>query len=132
VATTTTLMNTAWTRVLLGLLAGGLIWVAGCASQKIDWGSRVGTYSFDDAIREYGPPDKSAKLTDGSTVADWLTARGMQTATTYGAGGYGYRRHGYGWAGPTMVVVDPPSPDRFLRLTFDPEGKLASWQKVVR
>jgi len=119
---------------LLTLLLGGLLFAfAGCSSNKIDWNSRVGSYSYDDAIRELGPPDKSAKLTDGSTVADWLTGRGMQSATMYGGPGYGrYGRHGYGWAGPGYVVVDPPSPDRFLRLTFDPQGKLASWQKVYK
>ena len=120
--------------LLLGCLLGSVLLVfAGCASSKIDWNSRIGSYSYDDAIRELGPPDKSAKLTDGSTVADWLTGRGMQTATMYGPP-YGgrYGRHGYGWAGPGYVVVDPPSPDRFVRLTFDPQGMLASWQKVYQ
>ncbi|MCC6233407.1 MAG: hypothetical protein IT580_12230 [Verrucomicrobiales bacterium] len=112
----------------IGLLAGVVL---GCASSRIDWNTRVGTYSYDDAVREYGPPDKSAQLTDGSTVADWMTARGgMQTATAYGSAWSPRPR--YGWGGPAYVVVDPPTPDRFLRLTFDPQGKLASWQRVYR
>ena len=121
-------------RVLLAALLGGwLLGASGCASHKIDWNSRVGSYSYDDAVRELGPPDKSAKLSDGATVADWLTARGMQTATTYGGPYPAYGRRGYhGWAGPGYVVMDPPNPDRFLRLTFDPQGKLASWQKVYK
>ncbi len=115
---------------LVAALSGG---TTGCASNRVDWAARVGVYTYDDAVREIGPPDKSAKLTDGSVVADWLTSRGTQTATTYSSGwGGGYRRHGAGWAGPGLVIVDPPSPDRFLRLSFDPQGKLASWQKVVR
>lgn len=119
---------------LRSLLGAALLAVlAGCASHKIDWNARVGNYSHDDAVRELGPPDKSATLTDGSVVADWVTSRGAQTATVYGPPYPGrYGRHGYGWAGPGMVVVDPPYPDRFLRLTFDPQGKLASWQKVYR
>lgn len=115
--------------VLLGaLVLGG----TGCTSTKIDWNARVGTYSYDDAVREMGPPDKSAKLTDNSTVADWMTGRGMQTATTYGGGWGRHGRYGYGYGGPGVVVVDQPTPDRFLRLTFDPQGKLASWQRVYK
>lgn len=114
----------AWVGLLLFL-------VAGCASSRIDWNTRIGSYTYDDAVREYGPPDKSAKLTDGTLVADWRTARGgAQTATAYG-GGF-YPRSRYGWGGPAFVVVDPPAPDRFLRLTFDPQGKLASWQRVYQ
>lgn len=116
-----------------GMTLALLALAAGCATQKIDWNSRVGAYSYDDAIRELGPPDKSAKLTDGSTVADWLTGRGMRTATAYGGGWHGHGPYGpYGWVGPNYVIVDPPSPDRFLRLTFDPQGKLASWQRVYK
>ena len=111
---------------LLGLVLAAVV---GCATNKIDWNTRVGTYTYDDAIREFGPPDKSAKLSDGSTVADWLTMRGMQTATAYGGGWHPYGR--YGW-GPSYVVVDPPSPDRYLRLVFDTENKLTAWQKTYR
>jgi len=125
-------MKSLWAALCLALLASLAGLGGGCASNKIDWAARVGTYSYDDAVRELGPPDKSAKLTDGSTVADWLTARGMRTATTFG--GYHYPRYGYGygWGGPGYVVMDPPSPDRFLRLIFDPQGKLASWERVYR
>lgn len=115
----------------MGVVTLLLLLVAGCATSRIDWNSRIGAYTYDDAVREYGPPDKSAKLTDGTMVADWRTARGgMQTATAYG-GGF-YPRSRYGWGAPTYVVVDPPTPDRILRLTFDPEGKLASWQRVYQ
>lgn len=126
-------MKTVRHAVFAVLLGWGLLVVSGCAGNKIDWAARVGTYTYDDAVKELGPPDKSAKLTDGSTVADWLTARGMQTATAYGAMSPAYGRYGrYGTMSPGYVVVDPPSPDRFLRLTFDSQGKLASWQRVYR
>ncbi len=117
----------AWIRFLIAVL---LLGAAGCATPKVDWNGRVGTYSFDDAIRELGPPNKSAKLSDESVVADWLTSRGMRTATAYGFGVGGYGRYGYGYAGPQMVVMDPAMPDRYLRLTFDSDGKLASWRRV--
>lgn len=107
-----------------------LLAVAGCATHRIDWDARIGSYTYDNAIRELGPPDKSARLSDGSTVADWVTSRGYRSATAYGGGWYPYGP--YGWAGPSYVVVDPPSPDRILRLTFDPEGRLVSWERVYR
>ncbi len=55
--------------VLLAALA------VGCATSKIDWAGRVGTYTFDQAVLDLGPPDKQAKLTDGTVVAEWLTRR---------------------------------------------------------
>ena len=32
--------------------------VAGCASTKINWNARVGEYTFDQAVLDYGPTDK--------------------------------------------------------------------------
>ncbi|MCX7871687.1 MAG: hypothetical protein N2487_00205 [Verrucomicrobiae bacterium] len=99
-----------------------LILVGGCATRpKIDWNARVGNYTFDDAVREMGPPDKSAKLSDGTIVCEWLTSRG------YSRGHYVYFPGSlpYYW-------TDPPAPDRFLRLTFSQEGKLIEWKKYAR
>lgn len=127
-------MQILWIRLLALFLGGALLATSGCASKRIDWNGRVGTYTYDDAIRELGPPDKSAKLTDESVVADWMTGRGMQTGTVVGGGWghYGWNRGAYPFGGPSTVVMDPGAPDRFLRLTFDPQGKLASWQRVYR
>lgn len=111
------------------LIASLLPWI-GCATKRIDWDARVGAYTLDDAVRELGPPDKSAQLSDGSTVADWIAARGFRTATTFGGGWYPYGP--YAWGGPSYVVVDPPPPDRILRLNFDPQGNLVSWQRTYR
>ncbi|MBX3747357.1 MAG: hypothetical protein KF833_18765 [Verrucomicrobiae bacterium] len=104
--------------------------VSACATRRIDWNGRVGTYTYDDAIREFGPPDRSAQLSDGATVADWVTSRGMRTATTYGGAWHPYGP--YGSIGPSYVVVDPGTPDRVLRLMFDANGRLASWQRTYK
>ncbi len=53
-----------------------LLLSVGCASTKIDWSSRIGNYTYDQAVIELGPPDKYAKLTDGTVVAEWMTRRG--------------------------------------------------------
>jgi hypothetical protein len=111
-------------------LAALCLFAAGCATQRVDWNSRIGTYTYDDAVRELGPPYKQAELSDKSLVADWITGRGARTATTLGGGFY----HPYGpyWAGPSVVVVDPPYPDRLLRLTFDPQRRLVDWKRVYQ
>ena len=92
-----------------------------CATNKVDWQGRVGNYSYDQAVLEFGPPDKEATLQDGTRVSEWLTARG--------------RSHG-GFAtymGRGMVhVSNDLSPDYYLRLTFDPSGKLQSFRKYAK
>ncbi len=57
-----------WLAITLAALV-----LAGCVTQQIDWAAQVGNYTYDQAVLELGPPDKSAKLTDGTVVADWLT-----------------------------------------------------------
>ena len=50
--------------------------ITGCQTTKpIDWNSRVGTYTFDRAVTEFGPPDKQTTLSDGKLVAQWITHR---------------------------------------------------------
>lgn len=96
-----------------------LLFAAGCASRKIDWASRVNQYTYDQAIVELGPPDKTAKLSDGSTVAEWYQRR---SGPSIGLGtGIGH--------GPVGVGVGVPVTGRNVRvtrLTFDPEGVLRS------
>ena len=107
-----------------------LAWLLiGCATQKVNWASRVGTYTFDQAITEIGPPDKQAKLTDGTIVAEWLTQRGYRQ--TYLSGGYHRSPWFYGPYPPTYYD-SYSSPDYFLRLNFAPDGKLQSWKQFAR
>src|SRR5512137_1357360 len=100
--------------------------LTGCASHKIDWNARVGNYTFDQAVTELGPPSKQAKLTDGTLVAEWQTQRGY-TQTYYTPAGYRGRYYGGYGAAPVTTWT----PDAFLRLTFDPAGKLVTWKKIV-
>ena len=102
--------------------------VGGCAGPKIDWQARVGVYTYDQAVVELGPPDKSAKLSDGSTVADWLTQRGQVVVSPdpyFFGPGYIY--------GPFPPMYSQTyMPARFLRLTFDANQKLKAWKKYAR
>ncbi|MDW8308698.1 MAG: hypothetical protein RMK20_04915, partial [Verrucomicrobiales bacterium] len=88
------------------------------------WNSRVGSYTFDLAVTELGPPDKQAKLSDGSTVAEWITGRTGGAAFSVGTGVYG-RRTGVG----VSQTVGTGGAHRVLRLVFDKDGKLTSWSK---
>jgi hypothetical protein len=109
------------TLVLVGL-------VAGCATAKIDWKGRVGQYTCDQAILEFGPPDKQATLADGTRVAEWLTARGYRY--TYVTPGYGFP---HWWCGPYYpTYLDSYSPNYYLRLVFGPDGRLKEWKKFAR
>src|SRR5690242_15264115 len=73
------------------LILGLCVFLIGCASTKIDWNSRIGNYTYDQAVLELGPPDKDAKLTDGTVVAEWMTRRGYSGGSVGLMYGYGYR-----------------------------------------
>ena len=97
----------------------------GCQTVKVDWDARVGSYTFDQAVLDMGPPDKIAPLTDGTRVAEWLTFR--SGGNSFVGFGIGYRY------GPGMYYSGTsPITEYFLRLTFDPDGKLRSWKRVAR
>ena len=101
---------------------------AGCKSTpKVDWNSRIGNYTYDQAVAELGPPDKTAKLSDGKTVADWIKhSQGGGMSFGVGTGFYS----GGGTAVGTGVSTSSGYPDQVLRLTFGPVGKLLEFKKT--
>ncbi len=118
--------NFARTICLLLLLA---LAVAGCATTpKIDWKSRVGAYTYDQAITEFGPPDKVAKLTTGVTVAEWLEspAQIMVTPQPY------FVAPGYYYAPLPPTHTTTRFPAIYWRLTFAPDGRLQQFMEVSR
>jgi hypothetical protein len=108
---------------------GLCIFLIGCATTKIDWNSRIGVFTYDQAVLEFGPPDKSAKLTDGTVVAEWMTRRGYSGGSAGMYYGYGYPFHYYPWP---AYAYEASSPDYYIRLTFGPDGKLQAYKRVVR
>ena len=100
-----------------------VLWTGGCATAKVNWAARVGSYTYDQAVREYGPPDRSAELSDKTKVCEWLLQRGFPIESPVYAGrGRWARGYGYSTAGP----------DWFLRLTFAPDGKLTESKELAR
>lgn len=102
--------------------------LAGCATARIDWSGRIGHYNVDQAIVELGPPDKQAKLGDGTVVAEWLVRRGYS---------HGFVTHGYGypaWHGGVLYpdFVESTTPDDYLRLVFGPDGQLKQWKQFTK
>lgn len=115
--------------IATALLVSAALLVAGCRTTRVDWQARVGTYTYDQAVIELGPPDKQATLTDGTRVADWLTRRGGASRVAVG-GFYGYGPYCYGPPYPAYVYYYKP--DYYLRLIFDPKGKLKDWKRFAR
>jgi hypothetical protein len=107
-------------------LAGAiLLFVQGCkTTPKVDWNARVGSYTYDRAVTELGPPDKVAKLSDGTTVAEWVTGHRSGSSFSFGTGMYS--GHGGVAVGQT---VGGGGGLRFLRLVFGPDNRLVSWSK---
>ena len=105
--------------------------VAGCSSTpKVDWNSRIGSYTYDQAVLELGPPDKSTQLSDGSTVAEWVVSSsgsGARIGFGVGSGSYG---HGYGTATGVGVSTPVSSTRKARRLTFDSNGVLRESQLI--
>jgi hypothetical protein len=102
--------------------------LAGCVTPKIDWAARVGNYTYDQAVMEFGPPDKSAKLSDGSTVAEWLTRRGQVVVAPEPC----FVQPGWYFAPPAPMYSETYVPARFLRLAFDANGRLNTWKEFAR
>jgi hypothetical protein len=102
--------------------------LAGCATPKIDWSARVGHYTYDQAVLEFGPPDRSARLSDGATVAEWLTQRGQVVV----APAPYFVQPGCYFGPLTPMYSETCFPARFLRLGFDASGELKTWKEFAR
>ncbi len=102
------------------LVSLGLAHLGCSTTKKVDWNSRVGSYTYDQAIVELGPPDKQTKISDGKTVAEWVTRR---------SGGLSVGTGLYGGSAGVGVSQSVGAGDRWLRLTFDTSGRLSDWSK---
>jgi len=97
--------------------------IVGCATKKpVDWASRVGNYTYNQAVLDLGPPDKQTTLDDGRTVAEWITrtsGSGFGIGTGFSTGGVGV---GVGRSSDSTR-------NHVIRLTFGSNGLLETWFK---
>lgn len=112
---------TGWRWLGAAVVAGFLL--VGCASGP-DWNQRIGHYSYDDAVREFGPPTGKETLTDGTLVADWLLTSGRVVSTP----GVGMYRRRF-WSLGTDVHT---TPEVHLVLIFGSDKRLTSARQLYK
>jgi hypothetical protein len=110
------------------LLILPLLLSSGCSSTpKVDWDSRIGSFTHDQAVVELGPPDRTAELSDGSRVSEWFLKENPRMSVGFGVGSYG----SHGGVGVGQTVSGGRS-GQYLQLTFSPNGLLQRWGKITR
>jgi len=115
-------------RSLIVCLLGFLLLVSGCTTKpKVDWNSRMGGFTYDQAVIEMGPPDRLTEISEGRKVADWVTGRTSSPRMSFGIGTYGSS----GGVGVGTGTGGNPI-EKILRLTFDKEGQLLHWENTSR
>lgn len=116
-----------WLFTFLLLVAA---FISGCkTTPPVDWDSRVGTYTYDQAVIELGPPDKQAKLDDGKTVAEWITRRSSGSGLSLGTGFFSGGGGGSGVGVGVGHSIGTGPGDKVLKLTFGSDNKLSAWSK---
>jgi len=99
---------------VIGCLVAALI--AGCATAPpVDWSSRVGHYTYAQAVNEFGPPNRQFRLSNGATEFKWFAPA---------PGGAGMNNN-FGAA----QNFNPGFDNRYLQLTFDTNGVLTAWSR---
>ncbi len=65
-------MKHALQKALICLLLFAMLLCLGCGAEKaIDWNSRVGVYTLQQAVQDYGEPDGMQELSDGTIMYAW-------------------------------------------------------------
>jgi hypothetical protein len=114
-------MKLSWLLLLVLVLLTG-----SCASgpkahiKDIDWGKRIGTYTYEEALAEFGEPNVMSETNEGR-IAEWMLRRSPMVSFGVGVGGPGV---GVG------TSVSPPPSGEYLRLRFDKGGKLTESARV--
>jgi hypothetical protein len=81
-------------------------------------------YSWDDALTELGTPDRVADMAGGVKAAEWIESRSPSSTVAEPAPSYTR-------AEPieSYPTYGSRAPNKVLRLTFTPDGKLLDWHR---
>jgi hypothetical protein len=113
---------------VLALLSGSCTSSRKAIVKDIDWGSRIGTYTYEEALTELGEPHVIGQSSEGK-FAEWVLERSPNVAFSFGFGSGALGHHTSTGVGVGTTVSPPPSGE-YLHLTFDNDGKLAEWTRV--
>ncbi|MGD0207633.1 MAG: hypothetical protein ABSC89_08520 [Verrucomicrobiota bacterium] len=106
------------------ILALAVAFLTGCATPPpVDWDSRVGHYNYNQALSEFGLPNRQSRLSDGKVVSKWFVQPPVGPRFNSGMSYYG--NNGFG-AGQTP---GGGYNNQMLQLTFDTNGTLIAWSK---
>ncbi len=108
--------------IVLALLSGGCASGGKASVKDIDWGSRIGTYTYEEALADLGEPDVIGQSSEG-TIAEWVLQRSPNVTFGFGFGSVGFGHHTSTGVGVGTSVSPPPSGE-YLHLRFDRDGKL--------
>jgi hypothetical protein len=114
--------------IVLTLLPGSCASGTKATVKDIDWGSRIGTYTYEEALAELGEPNVMGESSEGK-IAEWVLRQSPMVSFGFGFGTGGYGHHTSTGVGVGTSVSPPPSGE-YLHLRFDKDGKLAEWTKV--
>ena len=119
--------NSAAKYFLSVVLFLAIAFITGCATtQPVDWGSRVGHYTYAQAVNELGPPNRQVRLSNGKTEFRWFL-QPARTGTGFGTGGMNQPGANNGMN--NTFGASPAFNNRYLQLTFDANGVLTDWSK---
>jgi hypothetical protein len=117
-------MNPAMKFSLPVILSLVVVFLAGCATPPpVDWNSRVGHYTYDQAVAELGRPSRQAKLSDGTTVYKWSAQPNVNPAVHSGMAYYGST--GF----TANQIAGSGGNEQMLQLTFGTNNVLTAWSK---
>lgn len=100
-------------------LAFAVLLFAGCATNRVDWDSRVGVFTYDQAVKELGRPNKVEPLAKGRFTAQWISRYPLNNNMP-GLDNNFYT-HSASFSGP------PEYRESKLSLTFATNNILDSW-----
>jgi hypothetical protein len=107
------------------ILALAVVFLAGCATAPpVDWNSRIGNYTYFQAVSELGPPARQTMLSDGKTTCKWFIQPPVGPHFNSGMSNYGNNGFVMG------QTIGASYNTQMLQLIFDTNSTLTAWSKI--